>query len=204
MHIVHSNNIHDPFSLSCISWQWTSFLDIIQAALERNGHTTTRIDGSMNAHERIQAMQDFESEDDGPRFIMCSLHACGAGISLTRGNVIWLCDAWWNASIEAQAMDRVHRIGQTRNVKVIRLIIKDSLEERMVQLQEAKSALGKGSMQKLTKEERKKARITALKDLFQVEEDLNQKWEGWYKDEEEEDDNGQDLAGFIVDDDNFE
>lgn len=140
----------------------------------------------MNAHEGIQAMQDFESEDDGPRFIMCSLHPCGAGISLTRGHVIWLCNAWWNASIEAQAIDRVHRIGQKRNVKVIRLIIKDSSEEQMVQLQEAKSALGKGSMQELTKEERKKTRITALKDLFQVEEDIDQKWEGWYKDEEED------------------
>jgi hypothetical protein len=63
---------------------------------------------------------------------------------------------------------------------------KDSLEERMVQLQETKSALDKGSMQKLTKEERKKTRITTLKDLFQVEKDLDQKWEGWYKDEEED------------------
>ncbi len=56
----------------------------------------------------------------------------------------------------------------------------------MVQLQETKSALDKGSMQKLTKEERKKTRITTLKDLFQVEKDLDQKWEGWYKDEEED------------------
>lgn len=63
---------------------------------------------------------------------------------------------------------------------------KDSLEERMVQLQETKSALDKGSMQKLTKEERKKTRITTLKDLFQVEKDLDQKWEGWCKDEEED------------------
>ncbi len=76
----------------------------------------TRIDGSMNAHERIQAMTDFETEDDGPRFIMCSRHACGAGVSLTRGNAIWLCNAWWNASIEAQAMDRVHRIGQKQGL----------------------------------------------------------------------------------------
>jgi len=75
--------------------QWTGYLNIIQAALERNGHTTTRIDGSMNAFDRIKAMENFTGEK-GPRFILCSLHACGVGINLTRGNVVFLCDTWWN------------------------------------------------------------------------------------------------------------
>jgi SWI/SNF-related matrix-associated actin-dependent regulator of chromatin subfamily A3 len=69
----------------------------------------------------------------------------------------------------AQAMDRVHRIGQTRPVRVLRFIMKDSLEERMLALQESKAALGKGAMEKLSPDEKRKARTTDLKDLFQVQ-----------------------------------
>jgi SNF2 family DNA or RNA helicase len=73
-------------------------------------------------------------------------------------------------------MDRVHRIGQTRPVRVLRFVMKDSLEERMIALQESKAALGKGSMEKLSADEKRKARITALKDLFQVT-DVNELWD---------------------------
>jgi len=65
-------------------------------------------------------------------------------------------------------MDRVHRIGQKREVRVYRMLMKDSLEEKMVDLQDAKAALGKGSLEKLTDEEKRKARLTALLDLFSI------------------------------------
>jgi SWI/SNF-related matrix-associated actin-dependent regulator of chromatin subfamily A3 len=65
-------------------------------------------------------------------------------------------------------MDRIHRLGQKRDVRVYRLVMKDSIEERIIALQEAKAALGKGTMQKLKPEEKRKARITALKDLFLI------------------------------------
>lgn len=82
--------------------QWTSMLDIVQRLLERKGFTWTRIDGNMNANERIEAMEAFDSDDeDSPRFILCSLRACGTGISLTRGNVCLLLDCWWNFALEA-------------------------------------------------------------------------------------------------------
>jgi SWI/SNF-related matrix-associated actin-dependent regulator of chromatin subfamily A3 len=73
-------------------------------------------------------------------------------------------------------MDRVHRIGQTRPVRVLRFIMKDSLEERMLALQESKAALGKGTMEKLSADEKRKARITDLKDLFEVQ-DVEVLWE---------------------------
>jgi hypothetical protein len=68
-----------------------------------------------------------------------------------------------------QAMDRVHRIGQTRPVRVLRFIMKDSLEERMLILQESKAALGKGALEKLSPEEKRKARIRSLMELFNVD-----------------------------------
>jgi DNA repair protein RAD5 len=84
----------EPDEKGVVFSQWTSFLDIIQSALEREGHSTTRIDGSMNAFERINAMEAFSSDDD-PRFILCSLHACSTGITLTRGNICFMMDAWY-------------------------------------------------------------------------------------------------------------
>jgi SWI/SNF-related matrix-associated actin-dependent regulator of chromatin subfamily A3 len=74
-----------------------------------------------------------------------------------------------------QAMDRVHRIGQKRPVRVMRFLMKDSIEERMVALQDSKAALGKGALEKLRPDEKRKARLTALKDLFQVE-DVEELW----------------------------
>jgi len=77
----------------------------------------------------------------------------------------------WNVAAENQAMDRVHRINQECPVRVMRSLMKDSIEERMVELQDSKAALGKGSMEKLSQEEKRKARLTRLLDLFQVMED---------------------------------
>jgi DNA repair protein RAD5 len=72
---------------------------------------------------------------------------------------------------ENQAMDRVHRIGQVRDVRVIRFLMKDSIEERMVRLQESKAMLGKGTQERLDPVEKRKARLTFLKDLFRIEDE---------------------------------
>jgi hypothetical protein len=85
---------------------YSSYLNIIQAELRLLGHTYTRIDGTMSADERIDAMEKFDSEGCDsmrtPRFILCSLHACGTGINLTRGNVVLMMDCWWNCAAEDQ------------------------------------------------------------------------------------------------------
>jgi len=179
--------------------QWTGFLNIIAKELEIEGHSFTHLNGKMDAYARIESMGRF-SKDGGPRFILCSLMACGTGITLTRGNHVYVMDCWWNRASEDQAMDRVHRIGQTRKVRAIRFIMKDSIEERFINVQDAKHSLGKGSLQKLKKDDRSKARITAMKDLFQMDCDAK-KWEGMYDDDEDFDDDGSDLKDFIVDDD---
>ena len=78
-------------------------------------------------------------------------------------------DTWWNVAVENQAMDRIHRIGQERDVRVIRFVMKNSVEQRMVELQEAKSLQAKGSLEKLKAEEKRKARLGDLKGLLNLD-----------------------------------
>lgn len=151
--------------------QFKKFLDQISNALEEAGYSFVRIHGSMSITKRIHSVNAFNSEStDSPRLIVCSLHAAGAGINLTRGNHVFMMDCWWNQAIENQAMDRVHRIGQTRKVIVRRFVIKDSIEERIVALQEAKGMQAKGAMEKLKPDELRKARLSDLKGLLLINE----------------------------------
>ena len=99
----------------------------------------------------------------------------------------------------------VHRVGQRKAVRVFKFSMENSIEMHMNNLQAAKSALGSGTTRKLTPYERKKARITGLKDLFQVHTKLDSKWDGIYDDEKHDNDGGDPtLGGFIVDDDCFD
>jgi SNF2 family DNA or RNA helicase len=186
------------FSL-LFSCQWTSFLDIIQTQLHKAGHTLTRIDGSMSREARAEAMAKFDTKGtnsaETPRLILCSLKASGVGINLTRANHVFLMDPYWNVATEDQAMDRVHRIGQTRPVKVVRFVMKDSIEERFLRVQSAKAALGKGSMEKLGKEEQNKAKLTAMKDLFEVEGTEEMDWDdSFIVDDDDDDDDDDDTV----------
>jgi SWI/SNF-related matrix-associated actin-dependent regulator of chromatin subfamily A3 len=163
--------------------QWTSLLDIVQRELQERGHSFTRIDGKMSAEARTRAMEAFHTERCDsmryPRFILCSLHACGVGVNLDRGNVAYLLDPWWNAAAELQCMNRVHRLTSKRPVRIYRLVMNNTLDQRMLGIQEAKDMLGKGILQRLSREEKRKARLTQLRDLFQLPENLEQDWEEW-------------------------
>ena len=79
--------------------------------------------------------------DDGPPVMLVSLKAGGTGLNLTAADHVFLCDPWWNPAVEEQAADRAHRIGQTRPVFVYRLVAADTVEERILALQDAKRAL---------------------------------------------------------------
>lgn len=79
-------------------------------------------------------------------------------------------DPWWNAAAEDQAFDRIHRMGQTRPVKIYRLVMAESMEGKLIKLQQQKAAMGKGSLEKLSAKEQKRAKMTAMKDLFEIKE----------------------------------
>ncbi|HEY6477464.1 MAG TPA: DEAD/DEAH box helicase, partial [Polyangia bacterium] len=118
--------------------QWTSLLDLIEPALARAELPFVRLDGS--TRDRGEVVTRFQA-DEGPPVMLVSLKAGGSGLNLTAADHVFLCDPWWNPAVEAQAADRTHRIGQTRPVFVYRLVAADTVEERILALQDSKRAL---------------------------------------------------------------
>ncbi|RXK35500.1 hypothetical protein M231_07232 [Tremella mesenterica] len=127
--------------------QFTSYLDLCGAYLRTQNIKHLQYQGSMNANERNDAIKQFTSADeDSPRVILISLKCGGVGLNLTAACKGISLDLAWNAATEMQAFDRLHRIGQTRPVDVKRLVIADTVEQRIMKLQEEKSALADGAM----------------------------------------------------------
>jgi SNF2 family DNA or RNA helicase len=118
--------------------QWTSLLDLIEPALKRADIEFARLDGS--TRDRAGVVGRFQASD-GPPVMLVSLKAGGSGLNLTAADHVFLCDPWWNPAVEAQAADRTHRIGQDRPVFVYRLVATDTVEERILALQDSKRAL---------------------------------------------------------------
>jgi superfamily II DNA or RNA helicase len=119
--------------------QFTRFLHILTAHLDKVGIAYSYLDGSMNAAERADAVRRFTSGET--KVFLISLKAGGFGLNLTEADYCFVCDPWWNPAAEAQAVDRAHRIGQTRPVNVYRLVSAGTIEERVVALQDRKRAL---------------------------------------------------------------
>jgi superfamily II DNA or RNA helicase len=120
--------------------QFVKCLDIIKGVFEAKGMTYTYIDGSLNATQRKEEIKRFQ-EDEGIRVFLLSLRAGGVGINLTSADYVILYDPWWNPAVESQAVDRLHRIGQTKKVIAYKLIVKNTVEEKMLELQERKKKL---------------------------------------------------------------
>jgi SNF2 family DNA or RNA helicase len=115
--------------------QWTSLLNLVEPHLQAAGFGFTRIDGS--TRNRAEVVDRFQSAD-GPPILLASLKAGGIGLNLTAADHVFILDPWWNPFVEDQAADRAHRIGQDRPVSVYRLVSEDTVEERVLALQERK------------------------------------------------------------------
>ena len=143
--LLKSNAKKDDTVKSVIFSSFTSFLDIIEARLVEEKYTVTRIDGGMSLKKRIQAMKDLNSDaTESPTIMLISLKAGGQGLNLTRASNVYMMDSWWNSAVEEQAFDRVHRIGQTRPVTIHKFVYVNSIEERILKIQEKKDTLAKG------------------------------------------------------------
>lgn len=118
--------------------QFTSMLDIISKALTNESIPFYTIIGSTPKEKRIELVNDF-NEDDVPVFLI-PLKASGTGLNLTGADVVIHFDPWWNSAAQNQATDRAHRIGQTKTVTVYKLIIKNTIEEKIQQMQEKKNS----------------------------------------------------------------
>jgi superfamily II DNA or RNA helicase len=118
--------------------QWTSLLDLVEPALRARSFAFVRLDGSTRDR---QGVVDAFQDPGGPPVMLISLKAGGTGLNLTAADNVFLLDPWWNPAVEDQAADRTHRIGQDKPVIVHRLIANDTVEERILTLQDRKRQL---------------------------------------------------------------
>lgn len=119
--------------------QFTSMLDIIRRNLMERGISHYVLKGDTPKSERLRLVNKFNEND--VKVFLISLKAGGTGINLTGADVVIHYDPWWNESVMNQATDRAYRMGQQKSVQVYKLIVKDSVEEKIMKLQEKKSAL---------------------------------------------------------------
>ena len=141
--------------------QFTSFLDLVEAALVNHHIPYCRLDGSTPTEKRKALVKTFQESKEASVFLL-SLKAGGQGLNLTKASYVFHLDPWWNPAAENQASDRTHRIGQTQKVSILRILMRHSVEEKMMTLKKQKYALYKavlegamsrGSGASITKEE---------------------------------------------------
>ena len=119
---------------------YTSMFDIIEKELLKEDINYYKLTGKTNVNERVELVEDF-NQNENVKVFLISLKAGGTGLNLTGADMVIHYDPWWNISAENQATDRAYRIGQKNNVQVYKLITKNSIEEKIYELQEKKSKL---------------------------------------------------------------
>ena len=119
--------------------QFTSMLDIFEKDLNEKGIEFLRLDGSTK--DRQELVEQFNDPQDSSKVFLISLKAGGIGLNLTGASAVFLYDPWWNPMAEQQAIDRAHRIGQTNRVNIYKFITRNSIEEKILKLQERKGDL---------------------------------------------------------------
>ncbi|KAB2087839.1 hypothetical protein ES319_A04G132500v1 [Gossypium barbadense] len=158
---VYSNLPADGPMKAIIFSQWTGMLNLVEHSLRHHGISYRRLDGTMTLTARDRNVKDFNTDPEVTVMLM-SLKAGNLGLNMVAACHVILLDLWWNPTTEDQAIDRAHRIGQTRPVTVTRITIKDTVEDRILSLQDEKrkmvaSAFGEdqsgGSATRLTVED---------------------------------------------------
>lgn len=125
---------------SIVFSQFTSMLDLVEWRLKRAGFQTVKLQGSMSPTQRDETIKYFMDNIHCEVFLV-SLKAGGVALNLCEASQVFILDPWWNPSVEWQSGDRVHRIGQHRPVKITRFCIEDSIESRIIELQEKKATM---------------------------------------------------------------
>ena len=120
--------------------QFLGMLGLIKDKLREEGVPFEYFDGSTSINDRQKAIENFQNNDQC-RVFLISLKAGGVGLNLTAADYVYIVDPWWNPAVEQQAIDRTHRIGQTKNIFAYRMICIDTIEDKILQLQERKRKL---------------------------------------------------------------
>lgn len=139
-------DIHDNTNdkVLCFS-QFTRMLDLVEEQLQQKGYELVRLDGSQSLEQRAEMVRLFNTRSKC-RLFLISLKAGSTGLNLTVANRVFLLDSWWNPAVENQAIDRVHRIGQQKDVEVVKLKITGTVEEQILALQEKKRQIAEGAL----------------------------------------------------------
>ena len=139
--------------------QFTEMLQLIKESMVQQGVPYVYLDGSTTAKNRKKAVDEFQTNTDVKVFLI-SLKAGGVGLNLTAADYIYLVDPWWNPAVEQQAIDRTHRIGQKNKIFAYRMICKNTIEEKIIELQQRKKQIANelvtedaGFIKKLSKED---------------------------------------------------
>ncbi|KAK5272304.1 hypothetical protein LTR99_010593 [Exophiala xenobiotica] len=144
--------------------QWTSFLDLVQCQMQRHGMNFTRLDGKMNSARRDAAI-DALNTDESCKIMLASLSVCSVGLNLVAANQVILADSWWAPAIEDQAVDRVYRLGQNRDCKVMRLIVEDTIEDNVLEIQAKKRKLASEAFGEKDPGKKRQERAGTLRDI---------------------------------------
>lgn len=156
--------------LKCVVFsEFTSHLDLIQRALDDHGLAYVRIDGTMSLNNRKKSLDALASDDD-VKILLASIKAAGQGLNLTAASQAFIMEPMWNPAAEAQAVDRIYRIGQKRPVLVKRYQMEDSIEGKIVELQKRKQQLADVSVnqdyKQLSKQEVREQHMKEILALF--------------------------------------
>ncbi|KAF5390137.1 hypothetical protein D9757_003784 [Collybiopsis confluens] len=146
--------------------QWTSCLSLVSDYLKEHNVLHVKYQGDMNRAMRDKSVRSFMSKDLKVRVMLMSLKCGGVGLNLVRGNNVISLDLAWSQAIESQAYDRVHRLGQTLPVHVKRLVIENTVEERILAMQERKQSLADGSLGEGNARKISKMTVKQLAELF--------------------------------------
>ncbi|KAJ5349135.1 Helicase C-terminal [Penicillium brevicompactum] len=160
--------VGEPPIKSVVFSAWTSHLDLIEVALTNNNLSGfTRLDGSMTLPARTRALEEF-AKNDSITILLATIGAGGVGLNLTSASQVFIMEPQYNPAAVAQAVDRVHRLGQTRPVRIIQLIMKDSIEVKILELARKKQQEADMTMdrKKLDKREAQEARMREYRQLF--------------------------------------
>jgi len=141
-------------------------LSIIQPLLDERGYIYTRLDGSMNVHEKQSVISRFQDTTErSPSVLLLSLRAGGVGLNLTAARKLILLDPAWNPATEDQCFDRIHRLGQMEDVEIHKFVMKDSIEQRMLAILDKKKDLISGAFRQTAGEMRER-RINDILSIF--------------------------------------
>ncbi|KFO91269.1 Helicase-like transcription factor, partial [Buceros rhinoceros silvestris] len=171
MHALIELRRDHPTAKCLVVSQFTRFLSLIENPLKESGFSFTRLDGSMAQKKRVEAIQCFQSSEAGsPTVMLLSLKAGGVGLNLTAASRVFLMDPAWNPAAEDQCFDRCHRLGQKQDVVITKFIVKESVEENMLKIQNKKRKLAAGAFaaKKPSASEVKQTKINEIKALIDL------------------------------------